>query len=483
MSHPQTVTVRPDEAVSDGGEAPATLLQAYAHHATGVAHGIVDVNCNVAKLVHRVEHQQTLLGEVRDKVTSLVAENADAARAAEASQQVAATACGEITRSIEAVRDSVGSIDSLVKTVAQQREIIVSLQRALGDVSLVADAIAAVAQQTNLLSLNATIQAARAGEVGRGFAVVAAEVKNLSDETARSTTDVRRIVARLQDEAQSLIERSEQSSKLAGHVSQATVTVTGALDGIESTMGRMRAETDKILAATTAIEARSREVDESVDQLVGGTTASTRNLASIERRVENLQTAGEGLLDITARSGVTTDDTPFISHVVRLSGEIARVLLAGVEGGQVSMGDLFDRKYRPIPRTDPEQFQTRYLKFFDARIQPIIDGALRLDPQIVFCVPIDDHGFIGTHNSKFSVPQRSDPVWNAANCRNRRFFKDRVGLNSATNTKPFLLQCYRRDMGGGRFVPMIDVSAPIFVKGQHWGGLRLAYAPARATVE
>jgi methyl-accepting chemotaxis protein len=66
-------------------------------------------------------------------------------------------------------------------------------------------------------------------------------------------------------------------------------------------------------------------------------------------------------------------------------------------------------------------------------------------------------------------------VWNNANCRNRRMFKDRTGLGAGRNTKPFLLQTYRRDMGGGRFVLMKDLSVPIVVKGRHWGGLSLGY--------
>jgi methyl-accepting chemotaxis protein len=66
-------------------------------------------------------------------------------------------------------------------------------------------------------------------------------------------------------------------------------------------------------------------------------------------------------------------------------------------------------------------------------------------------------------------------VWNTANCRNRRMFDDRVGLKAGRNTEPFLLQVYRRDMGGGEFVLMKDLSAPLWVGGRHWGGLRLAY--------
>ena len=91
------------------------------------------------------------------------------------------------------------------------------------------------------------------------------------------------------------------------------------------------------------------------------------------------------------------------------------------------------------------------------------------------CAAIDDQGYLPTHNRKFSEPQRpGDPAWNTANCRYRRIFNDRVGLAAGRNKQPFLLQTYRRDMGGGQFVLMKDISAPITVNGRHWGGLRLA---------
>ena len=62
-----------------------------------------------------------------------------------------------------------------------------------------------------------------------------------------------------------------------------------------------------------------------------------------------------------------------------------------------------------------------------------------------------------------------------ANSRNRRVFADRAGLAAARNTRPFLLQAYRRDMGGGQLVRLKEADAPITVCGRHWGTVRLAY--------
>ena len=98
------------------------------------------------------------------------------------------------------------------------------------------------------------------------------------------------------------------------------------------------------------------------------------------------------------------------------------------------------------------------------------DAALR-----GFCAALDRNGFLPTHNLVYSKPQGDDPVWNAANCRNKRIFDDRAGITAARSTRPFVVQAYARDMGGGKIVMMQEVDAPLRIFGRHWGGLRTAY--------
>ncbi len=77
--------------------------------------------------------------------------------------------------------------------------------------------------------------------------------------------------------------------------------------------------------------------------------------------------------------------------------------------------------------------------------------------------------------TQFRKPHGADPIWNAANGRNRRIYKDKTATAVSKSTRPFLLQTYRRDMGGGVFALMKDASAPIRVEGRLWGGLRVCY--------
>ncbi|MDR3553567.1 MAG: methyl-accepting chemotaxis protein [Syntrophobacteraceae bacterium] len=169
-------------------------------------------------------------------------------------------------------------------------------------------------------------------------------------------------------------------------------------------------------------------------------------------------------------------DLPYIQLVKEASVLVSAAFEGALSTRRITLDALFDTNYVPVPGSDPAQFTTRCLSLCDEVLPPIIDKVVTVLPGAVFCVPVDRNGYLPTHNENYSKPQRpNDPAWNNANCRNRRIFNDRVGLSGAVNTGTVLLQSYVRDMGGGAYVLMQDVSAPILVRGQHWGGVRIGY--------
>lgn len=121
------------------------------------------------------------------------------------------------------------------------------------------------------------------------------------------------------------------------------------------------------------------------------------------------------------------------------------------------------------------QHTTRFVALADKLFPAVQERMLAFSPKVVFCIAVDRNGFVPTHNKKYNQPQRGELAWDSANSRCRRIFNDRTGLASARNERPFLLQSYRRDMGGGSFVVMKVAAAPVTVNGKHRGGLRLAF--------
>jgi methyl-accepting chemotaxis protein len=211
------------------------------------------------------------------------------------------------------------------------------------------------------------------------------------------------------------------------------------------------------------------------DGAASGAATSAAAIAEASRRLERLRDHAEEAMSLALASGAETEDSAMIAAVRAGAAEISALFEQALAAGEITLEALFDEAYTAIPGSNPQQHMTGFVALTDRLLPPVQERLLGLDPRVVFCAAVDRNGFLPTHNRKFSAPQGSDPTWNAANCRNRRIFNDRTGLAAGRNTKPSLLQTYRRDMGGGNFVMMKDASAPITVRGRHWGGLRLAY--------
>jgi methyl-accepting chemotaxis protein len=167
---------------------------------------------------------------------------------------------------------------------------------------------------------------------------------------------------------------------------------------------------------------------------------------------------------------------PLISVAQEAARQVELLLEQTVTDGKLTREALFDTDYRPIQGMDPQQFETRFLKVLEDILPAVQEPLLASDRRMVFCLAIDRNGYIPVHNRVYSQPQRpGDMVWNTANCRNRRIFDDRAGITAARSTRPFIVQSYAREMGGGVTIMMREVDAPIRIFGRHWGGFRTAY--------
>jgi methyl-accepting chemotaxis protein len=211
-------------------------------------------------------------------------------------------------------------------------------------------------------------------------------------------------------------------------------------------------------------------------QIDNAITGTSNGITKTHERVLRLIDTSETIVQSTAHSNKNSVDARLVTDAQKIAGELSGSMEAAVASGRNSFSGVFDRTYHPIPGTNPPQVPPEATKLPDDILPRWQEPALELDPKVVFCAAVDVNGYLPTHNRKFSKPPTDDPVRIAANCRNRCIFDDRVGLKAGKNTEPFLLKVYGRDIGGGTFKMMKDLSSPITVQGKHWSGLRLAYS-------
>jgi len=436
---------------------------------------VADVAGVIDELARFVQRQEDMFRSLKDIAHAMADAIGCIDVAGRQTSDVTARAGRQSAESLRTIESALGDINRLVGSVQGIERRLEELEGTLGDVGTMSQAIQRIARQTNLLALNATIEAARAGEAGKGFAVVATEVKTLARRTAEVTGGIDDTVGKLSGSVNDLITTSTCTLEMADAVGAGVGVINGAVAVVGDAIGTVEARVHDISVAASTSLGQCGDVIGKIDEFFGGMAKTSLELRKADERVSSLLSQSEGLIGFIACSAFTTVDTPFIALVKAKAGEISRIFEAAVDARQIAIEDLFDDDYKPIPDTDPQQFTSRFVVFTDRVLPPIQEAVLGFDPRVTFCVGVDRNGYLPTHNNKFSQPQGVDPVWNNANCRNRRMFNDRTGGCAARSTKPFLLQTYRRDMGGGQFVMMKDVSAPISVLGRHWGGLRIGY--------
>jgi methyl-accepting chemotaxis protein len=451
------------------------LVDQLANRIGGLGVELADVAGNLQEVAGRVSSQSDRFGHLHKTAETMVSANHDIADASRAVQSATSAAVGEITQSRVVVETAVQHIAELIEAVGRIEARLGSVGTALAQVAKVSGSIEAIAKQTNLLALNATIEAARAGAAGKGFAVVASEVKSLAEATRQATRLIGDTVRDLDGQVGNLIGESGDASLRAKSAGEGAQQIQGIIVRVQDGFTAVGHEIDGVAKAATSNLAHCDSVIDELGNLAKGVDLSSTDLKLADDRVAKLLDLSEGLIEMIADSGVETSDAPLIRVVIDTARQISAAFESAVERGDIRLEQLMDEKYREIAGTNPKQYLTDYVEFTDRLLPPIQDPIQKTDPRIVFCVAWARGGYLPTHNPNYRLPQGPDPVWNNANCRNRRLFSDRAVKKVAANTRPFLLQTYRRDMGGGNFVLMKDLSSPITVRGRHWGAFRMGF--------
>lgn len=451
---------------------PTELLRWTASQSSRVGVELADIAGHVEEVGKRVTRDAQAYIELHSIAAGMAKHNQAVAEAAERARHVAAGAAAELMRSHASVDSAVNDIHQLTASVTEIERRLGGLDTALERIARAAKTISTIAKQTNMLALNATIEAARAGEAGKGFAVVAAEIRGLTEQTGSATTSIDETLKRVTDQARRLLTLASQGAAKATAVSGWVSTVQTIVRSMSDAMSSMEQEAVRIAEAVGQTDRHCGQTIAALNDMAGETSVSSDNLKSTEERVNTLLAFAEEMLNIANQGSAETADTQYIRLIQEAAVEVGRVFEQGIANGEISEDDLFDRDYQPIPGTNPQQYLVRSVEFTD-RVLPPINERLAKVPGSLGATACDVNGYIGTH--RLCKPQRpNDPEWNRANCRNRMIYNDRVGLAVGRNTKPFLIQAYRRDMGG-KHVLVKDVSAPIYVNGRHWGGMRMIY--------
>ena len=238
-----------------------------------------------------VEVQINKTDQVVTAVNEMTATGEEVARNTNAAADAAKNADEAACEGQKVVSNTIDAINNLAEEVQRAAQVINKLEQDSIAIGGVLDVIRGIAEQTNLLALNAAIEAARAGEQGRGFAVVADEVRTLASRTQDSTTEIQAMIERLQQGAQSAVEVMEQSKGRAGDsVNQAAQAGT-SLQAISQAVNVIKQMNVQIATAAEEQNAVGAEINRAVveiSEITDQTAAGAQQTASATNELTEL---------------------------------------------------------------------------------------------------------------------------------------------------------------------------------------------------
>jgi methyl-accepting chemotaxis protein len=428
-----------------------------------------------------------------------------------------ATRTGQTSTATAAIaRDSLGELEAAAATFDKFDQMIADLWNRVEGIGGAIEAIGDISAQSHLLSINASIEAAHAGEWGRTFTVIAHEIKNLAESTKSFTAEIEELLQTVRSQVENLREVSNETRQTTVRVRDSSTKVEEALTAMGEGASKTRDQISEIAAAAAQQTQGLDTLVDDVRDVAGAASSTLRTIAQARKlKIGDLNSQLHAVIG-RYRIGGFVDRSYEVGE--RAAAEIEAVLERGVERGEFLMSDLIDPVYRELRDEDvkglarlfdvrhaggsfdPPKFGTTYDAKVDRELCEIVDRYTDQHPEFSALCVMDLNAFHIAHYRLLRAPITGNPVVDRANNRVKRIFEShtaircaRIGLDGAEQIpsrsgrrvfetagislarrpgpRPYMVQSYARDTGE----VFNDLSIALYVKGQHYGALSIAY--------
>jgi methyl-accepting chemotaxis protein len=455
-------------------EVTENAIRAVARDCGSLSMECSDVAGYVKGVSDRIGEHLRMLDQLEEVTTRLLGDQARVSDSTDEARLLSEQAKAKLDAGREAIEGTIDGFKGLTELVVQLGERMAGFASAMNQVQMVSSTIETIARKTNMLALNATIEAARAGDAGRSFAVVAAEVKKLAHDTRAATSQIALTIGELTREAGAVtseiktgVERSRAAQAGFGQISETVAEVTEIVSMVDR-------QTEGIAHSTSLIQTSVDRVKAGLSDFAGDARDNGGQLIKAQKRLTHLEMLSNNMLDTLANSGAEIDDTPMISLAQDAMRAIMTAVEQAIDRGEISLEAVLDRNYVLIEGSNPPQYNNGFCDVADKYVRPLLDRFKAREPKIIGSAITNLDGYLPTHLTERSHAPGPDPVWNDANCRNKRIFMDEITRKACESEKPAMLSTYRMELGD-RYIPVKNVFVPLYFKGRRWGNFELAY--------
>jgi methyl-accepting chemotaxis protein len=443
--------------------------------------GEVTVGCSdVAGLVQAVIDTSEVLRsehvELQDTVHGLEQDQIKVAEASDEARLLSARAIDHLGQGTTLIQSSLGRIGALLELVEALSQHVTSFAAAMDQVRRCSQDIGQIAETTNILALNASIEAMRAGDAGRTFCVVASEVKLLANETRSATEEITSTIDALDEEANGVIKRIEEGNVASAEARASVEKIEGTLSGVSDLVAEVDKQNDQIARSTATISDHVSLVQKGLADFDRAALDNEATLSNVHGRMGGLELTANAMFDRIVNAGLSPADSEMVEMAQRYCAQIVAHTEAAIQSGELTTQALFDRDYQLIPGSNPERFTVACTDWTDKEWRGFLDDFTASDPRILASICSDVNGFLPTHVSAHSRQPTGDLVHDTRYCRNGRLMDDPIDKHAKKSQAPYLMAVYRQENDGQRYQVVRNVYVPLFIDGRRWGDYELAYS-------